>query len=188
MLPGLEELLLGVPKTQRHGWVVAPLPIQYEIRSDASFIRPTKSGLKGLAACYSNRTIARACGVSDTTVRKWLAVEKITRPEEFQTSTGEIPEPELISIRKRATRKQSRSAQRTTSRLTKERVSRVISMIGEEAGVIVRQGDKRTGRKRKFASAHVIRRGCVQRLINHCVSAETRKVVFRIRQTVSGVA
>ena len=45
------------------------------------------------------------------------------------------------------------------------------AMIGEKAGVVVRQD--------QVASAHDIRRGCAQRLINAGVSAETLKVVMR---------
>ena len=48
-------------------------------------------------------------------------------------------------------------------------------------GIVVRQEDERTGRRRKFASAHDIRRGFAQRLINLGVSAETLKVVLRQR-------
>ena len=66
-------------------------------------------------------------------------------------------------------------------RLTTRHVSRVISMIGKEAGVVVRQQDTRTGQRRKYASAHDIRRGFAQRLINLGVSAETLKVVLRQR-------
>ncbi len=47
------------------------------------------------------------------------------------------------------------------------------------AGVVVRTQDERTGTRVKYASAHDIRRGCAQRLINAGVSAETLKVVMR---------
>ena len=43
------------------------------------------------------------------------------------------------------------------------------------------QEDERTGKRRKYASAHDIRRGFAQRLINAGVSAETLKVVMRHR-------
>ena len=175
MLPGLEELLRQIPKSQRTGWVVDPLPMRYEIRSDSLFIRPTKEDLRSLASSYSNRSIARACNVTDTTVRKWLAAADITRKREFQHSTGDIPLKETAPIRRRAELRKSHSAQRITGRLTKDRVSRIISMIGEEAGVVVRQEDKRM----KYASAYDLRRGCAQRLINPGVSAETLKVVLR---------
>jgi len=45
----------------------------------------------------------------------------------------------------------------------------------------VRQEDKQAGRRAKYASAHDMRRGCAQRLINFGVSAETLKVVLRHR-------
>ena len=52
-------------------------------------------------------------------------------------------------------------------------------MIGQEAGIVVIRDDPRTGKRQKFASAHDLRRGCAQRLINEGVSAETLKVVMR---------
>jgi hypothetical protein len=63
--------------------------------------------------------------------------------------------------------------------LTRERVSRVIAQIGEEAKVIVRQPDKEAGRRIKYASAHDLRRSCAERLINAGVSAETLMVIMR---------
>jgi len=64
-------------------------------------------------------------------------------------------------------------------RLTKERVSRVIALIGKEAEVVVRQADDRQGSRVKYASAHDLRRGCALRLIDAGVSAETLMVVMR---------
>ena len=69
--------------------------------------------------------------------------------------------------------------QRKVERLTKERVSRIISLIGEKANVIVRQEDERNGTRKKFASSHDLRRGCALRLIDAGVSAETLMVVMR---------
>ena len=181
MLPELEELLSGVPKSRRSGWIANPLPIQYEIRCESEFMRPTDEDLKSLASRFSNSTIARACSVNETTVRKWLASLGFRRDCEFQHDTGTIPKSEWTPIRKRAQKRRSRSAQRSNGRLTKERVSRIISLIGEEAGIVVRQEDERTGQRMKYASAHDIRRGCAQRLINLGVSAETLKVVLRHR-------
>jgi len=66
-----------------------------------------------------------------------------------------------------------------SERLTKERVGRIIGLIGKKAGIVVRNEDERTGTRTKFASVHDIRRGCAQRLINAGVSAETLKVVMR---------
>ncbi|MFN5197820.1 MAG: tyrosine-type recombinase/integrase, partial [Planctomyces sp.] len=45
--------------------------------------------------------------------------------------------------------------------------------------VVVQQANARTGRRKKFASAHDLRRGLAERLINAGVSAETLKVVMR---------
>jgi hypothetical protein len=58
-------------------------------------------------------------------------------------------------------------------------VSRVIAQIGEEAKVVVRQADKESGRRIKYASAHDLRRSCAERLINLGVSAETLMVIMR---------
>ncbi|MFN9287826.1 MAG: tyrosine-type recombinase/integrase, partial [Planctomyces sp.] len=53
--------------------------------------------------------------------------------------------------------------------------------IGREARIVVQQSDSRTKRRRKYASAHDLRRGLAERLINAGVSAETLKVVMRHR-------
>ena len=181
MLPGLRELLETVPKCDRKEWVVDPLPIEYEIKSDTDWFRPTNDDLKGLTARYSNRSIAAACGVSDTAVRKWLSECRIRRNVEFQSNTGTITSSEIRSIRRRATKHHSHGARRTLRRLTKERVGRITAIIGKEAGIIVQQPDHRTYQKVKYASAHDLRRGCAQRLINVGVSAETLKVIMRHR-------
>lgn len=58
-------------------------------------------------------------------------------------------------------------------------VGRVISEIGETAGVIVQRADEKISKREKFASAHDLRRGCATRLVNLGVSAEALKVIFR---------
>ncbi|MDB5391203.1 MAG: integrase family protein [Planctomycetaceae bacterium] len=179
MLPGLDELLRAIPKQDRTGWIVNPQPIQYEIKSRESWFRPSDQDLKRLIECYSNCSIATACHVSEMSVRKWLSGAEIRRKNEFHRGTSEIPAAELIELRKRGTSHTAFEAQRRNTRLTKERVGRVISLIGEKAGIVVRQDDERTGYRKKFASAHDLRRGCAQRLINAGVSAETLKVIFR---------
>ena len=68
---------------------------------------------------------------------------------------------------------------RSVERFSVERVSRIICRIGKAAGVVVQHADKRTSQRKKFASAHDIRRGCAQRLINLGVTAETLKVIMR---------
>lgn len=181
MLPGLEEHLGKVPKSQQTGWIANPLPIQYEIRYRAGFIRPTDHDLKSLAVRFNNRSIANICAVTETTVRKWLAATGFQRKRTPRSPAGTISSDELMAIKERAQRKRASTAQRSHQRLTTRHVSRVISMIGKEAGVVVRQQDTRTGHRRKFASAHDIRRGFAQRLINLGVSAETLKVVLRHR-------
>ena len=83
-------------------------------------------------------------------------------------------------MQQRAMRKLHRPG-RAKSRLGLDTVSRVIAQIGEEAKVVVRQPDKATGRRIKYASAHDLRRSCAERLINAGVSAETLMVIMRHR-------
>jgi len=83
--------------------------------------------------------------------------------------------------RRRAEQHAIRNKINSQRRLTKEHVGRTISRFGEEAGIVVQHEDPDTGRRRKYASAHDIRRGCAQRLINAGVSAETLKVLMRHR-------
>lgn len=64
-------------------------------------------------------------------------------------------------------------------RPSKAHVSRVISQVGEHAGIIVHLEDERQSTRRKYASAHDLRRGCAQRLINAGISAETLKLLLR---------
>lgn len=179
MLPGLEELLNSVPHRSRLQWVVDPQPMQYQIRC-SEYVRPTAKDLQMLARQFSNCSIARSCGVTETTVRKWLRTEGIPQNRLNTRASGEIPETVFAPVHNRGRIRAGRAARRIESgRLTKERVSRIISLIGKQAGIVVRQEDDRTGQRIKYASAHDIRRGCAQRLINVGVSAETLKVVLR---------
>lgn len=73
----------------------------------------------------------------------------------------------------------SQPGERSHGRLTKERVSRIIALIGCRANIVVRPADKRTGQREKFASAHDLRRGCALRLINAGISAETLRLILR---------
>ena len=50
------------------------------------------------------------------------------------------------------------------SRPNADWVGRIISRIGEKAGVVVEPADERTGRPTKYASAHDLRRSCGERL------------------------
>src|SRR3954467_10643814 len=53
--------------------------------------------------------------------------------------------------------------------------------VGKHAGIVVRRVKKGDETITKYASAHDLRRGCAQRLINAGVSAETLKVIMRHR-------
>ncbi len=127
----------------------------------------------------SNLSIAEACGVSEMTVRKWLKREGIRRESRLKRKSEPIPKQEIDKLLNRARRRNGMGQAAQVDRLTKERVSRVIALIGKKANIVVRQADERTGVRLKYASAHDIRRGCARRLINAGVSAETLKVIMR---------
>jgi integrase len=178
MLPGLQTLLEQTPPAQRHGWVVTPLPFDSQPRSRADWFKPAPTDLESLAREHCNSVIARACGVSETAVRKWLAASGIERDFEVRPS-GDIPAKVFAEVRARAEQVLAAPVVTSARRLTKEYVGRVISDIGERAGIVVRAADEETGQRVKYASAHDIRRGCAQRLINAGVSAETLKIILR---------
>ncbi len=180
MLPGLRELLEEIPRSHRHGWVVNPEPIDYQVRSREDWFRPTPTDLCKLAIDFGNSAIARACGVSETAVRKWLTQDSVTFTDRPRDSRN-IPEQTVSRLRQKAEQHRVKASIASTQRLTKDHVGRTISRFGEEAGVVVQQEDPETGRRLKYASAHDLRRGCAQRLINAGVSAETLKVVMRHR-------
>lgn len=181
MLPGLRDLLEEVPKRQRNGWVVNPEPLDNQVRSREDWFRPTPDDLLKLSSEYSNSAIARASGVTETAVRKWLTQNGITRPSAPPATSNDIPAKIIRSLRCRGEQHTVRSRITSHRRLTKEHVGRTISRIGEEANIIVQQEDPESGRRQKYASAHDLRRGCALRLINAGVSAETLKVVMRHR-------
>jgi integrase len=178
MLPGMHELLLGVPDRQRRGWVVDPQPMEYQLPSQGEWFQPSKRDLQRLVAEYSNCAIAAACGVSETTVRNWLANLGLERSADANRRHGAIPADEVKLLKRRAAQRETHSAP-VAERMTKGRVSRVIAMIGKVADVVVRRADDRMGRRIKYASAHDLRRGCALRLIDAGVSAETLMVVMR---------
>lgn len=178
MLPGLEELLRKVPQDQRTGWVVNPSAIEFDFPGEAESFRPCASDLRRLSACCSNSMIARICDVSESAVRKWMKHLNISGDRPNQDSQP-LSDLEIERLRANADRKPTGKLRRPTVRMTKERVSRVISVIGKKANVIVQVEDSRTHQRVKYASAHDIRRGLANRLINMGVSAETLKVVMR---------
>ena len=179
MLPELDDFLSQIPKSERQGWIVNPMPIHAPVKQNASWFEPARDDLLDWAKRYSNLSIAAACGVTETTVRNWLRKIDFKRGREFKVNTGEIPEASVTDVQSRSKRGTGAIPKPRSERMTKERVGRIIGLIGEEAGVIVRQEDERTDTRVKHASAHDIRRGCAQRLINAGVSAETLKVVMR---------
>jgi integrase len=64
-------------------------------------------------------------------------------------------------------------------RMGKDRVSRTIAAIGKAADIVVRQADERRGHRVKYASAHDIRRGFAQRLVDAGVSVELLQLLMR---------
>ena len=181
MLPGLHGLLEGIPKRERHGWVVNPQAVDYQVRSREDWFRPTPEDLRELSSKYSNSAIARACGVTETAVRKWLAQDSTTRTAKPSSTGHDIPQQTIRLLRQRAEQHHVKANIASRRRLTKDHVGRTICRIGNHAGIVVQQQDPETGRRLKYASAHDLRRGCAQRLINAGVSAETLKVVMRHR-------
>jgi len=177
MLPGLVEMLDSIPEKARRGWVVNPEPLEFEIGLPVDSFRPNPKQLAKVICDFSNLAIAEVCRVSEAAVRKWVT-ELPQIPERHIRLNVRLPEQVVRQLKKDPIRSGS-AISRATERFTVERVSRIICRIGEEAGVVVQHADKRTCQREKFASAHDIRRGCAQRMINHGVSAETLKVVMR---------
>jgi integrase len=179
MLLGLAKLLEAVPKANRQGFVVNPTPAEFEMKSQANkWFRPRREELRALIESYSNCAIARACGVSEQTVRHWLDRLELERMGTAAQCSDKIPPASVDELRRMSGvgRHQRRIA---NGRLSRERVSRLIAEIGMQAKVVVRQPDDSIGRRTKFASAHDLRRSCAERLINAGVSAETLMVVMR---------
>lgn len=177
VLPGLKMLLEEVPEDQRTGFVVNPLPIEYEMKSQGKWFMPRPDDLEQLIADFSNLAIARACGVSEQTVRNWLERFALQRHGKIARYGQEVPDEVVERLKRRAQRQKHQA--RRPGRLTVDRVSRIIASIGEKANVVVRQADEERGQRIKYASAHDLRRSLAERLINAGVSAETLMVVMR---------
>ena len=175
MLPGLRKLLESVPTAERTGPVVKLIPVEYAVAGkQKQAFTPESDVLAKLIVEYSNQAIADACHVSEQTVRAWLKKLGLVRKDRI-TRYGQALPPEVVAkLKKRRTRRPSRSKE-----LSKDRVSRVISAIGEHAGIIVRQPDPDRGLRVKFASAHDLRRSLAERLFNQGLSAETLMVIMR---------
>ena len=181
MLPGLAVLLRSVPKNQRTGWVVNPQPIEYTMKGQGQWFMPSATDLALLLPVYSNCSIATACGVSEQTVRKWIERDRLARAMRPTKLGQAIPDSLIAELRRRATRNGTHRRQ-LNDRLTTERVGKIISDIGEQAGIVVRRVKVNDKTRTKYASSHDLRRGCAQRLINAGISAETLKVIMRHRE------
>ena len=177
MLPGLQVLLESVPMADRTGFVVNPQPIEFDLGSQGEWFMPTVKDLSNLIVEFSNCSIATACGVSEQTVRNWLARLGLVRTDKIKRYGQLVPTERIESLRKNARRRRHQA--RIDGRFSVDRMSRIICKIGEVAKIIVRPGDEALERKPKYASAHDLRRGLAERLINHGVSAETLMVVMR---------
>ena len=178
MLPGLHQLLQSVSGDLRSGWVVNLAAVRLELESREAF-RATSDDLQSFVQCYSNSSIARACGVSDAAVRNWLRQERIHRADEFHSATGEVPASKVAVLRRNALA--SAKWMQSHARPSVDHAGKIIAKIGKEARIVVQRADERTGQRERFASAHDLRRGCAQRLINAGISAESLKVIFRHR-------
>ncbi len=157
--------------------MVNPQALEFEISAAVNSFRPNPELLNAVAQRYSNLAIADACGVSEAAVRNWIG-ELPAQPERTIHPNERISK-RLVSELKKNPLRSGATMSRAVERFSVERGSRIICRIGEEAGVVVQHADQRTGQRKKFASAHDIRRGCAQRLINLGVSAETLKVIMR---------
>ncbi|MFZ9092188.1 MAG: tyrosine-type recombinase/integrase, partial [Planctomycetaceae bacterium] len=178
MPPGLRALLESIPKSSHHGWVVDPDGVECRGSGKASAMRPTRQQLARLTRRYSNSAIARACHVSEAAVRQWLKNARLVSCAGSQCCST-LSASALSELVAHAEVKPGESRSMKRGRMTSEHVSRVIARIGQQADVVVQNDDVRSGRRKKYASAHDLRRGLAERLINAGVSAETLKVVMR---------
>lgn len=129
---------------------------------------PSPDDLAKLIVDYSNCAIADACMVSETTVRNWLRGLGLARSDRIRRYGESVPDAEIERMKKRRPRRRTRS-----TNPSRGRVSRIVSAIGEEVGVIVRQPDTERRVRIKYASAHDLRRSLAERLYNRGISAET---------------
>jgi hypothetical protein len=66
-----ERMLEAVPKAQRQGFVVNPLPVEFETKSQRTWFMLCRMDLERLIGEYRNCSAAKACGGSEQTVRDW---------------------------------------------------------------------------------------------------------------------
>lgn len=177
MLPELAELLQAVPEDRRTGWIVDPKPVEVQpTNQQQGWFMPQQADLENWLGRFSNRAIARACCVSETTVRKWMKVFGLKRQRRVQSKAA-CPEAEVALFRQRARKAGGVPRPTKTGRMSVERVGRIIAKIGRTAGIVVKQPGQ--GQEPKYASAHDLRRSVACRLSNQGVSAETLMVIMR---------
>lgn len=102
LLSGLQRQLQTVPKTDRTGVIVNPLPLEFEITAAAEYMRSADSDLRLLSKLHSNRAIRKARGVSNVTVRNWLLSAGIRREEEFRGATTKMSSADVELLRRRS--------------------------------------------------------------------------------------
>ncbi len=177
MLPALASLLEQVPVAERQGRVAKLQPVEFDVpgKKEGAFT-PRLDDLARLIVDYSNCSIAKACNVSEQTVRKWILKSGLERQDSIRCFGEEIPEEAVTELKTRSAKKTVAEANLST-----DRVSRIICSIGQEAGVIVRSPNEQRGTRIKYASAHDLRRSFAERLYNRGMSAETLMVLMRHR-------
>ena len=99
----------------------------------------------------------------------WFEALLLETPEELRT--GWVFEP--VSLQTRVGRRCLRN------RLSADRVGKVVSRIGERAGIIVDEGNPRTGAPKRYASAHDLRRTFAQRLADSHLKPELVRKLMR---------
>ncbi|MCY2994740.1 MAG: helix-turn-helix domain-containing protein [Planctomycetota bacterium] len=113
------------------------MPVEYEMECQRTgWFMPAPADMEHLASTYSNSAIARACGVSETTVRKWLSKLGMSSRRKGIARAAQVPADEVAGLKSRASRRLTRRVRRGTGRLTTERVSRIICKIGKKANVV----------------------------------------------------
>ena len=101
---------------------------------DAESFQLSAADLQQRSKAYRTSAISAACRVSDTAVRKWQQSEShIDQPQLWKEISADV----VARIRQNAGPGPGEKLQRFSERLTKERVGRVISRIGEVAGIVV---------------------------------------------------
>ena len=103
MLPGLAELPQRV-RGRTHGLGGESDAHRVEMESQRTgWFMPARADMEHLIATYNNSAIARACGVSETTVRKWL-IKRRFRARGGRGRAAKIPPNEVAVLQARASK------------------------------------------------------------------------------------